>query len=502
MRGLGTACAVWIAGATVLAACAGGGRARRVASVRGAAAPAERIAEAIRAARPGDTVLIDPGLYEGSVWVESAGAPGAPIVVRSASGLGTVQLQGGGETLNIGAGAHDLVFEGLELRGSRDNLVHVQGGAHDVVLRDLIVHDAGDDGDGIKVNQARRVLIERVECYRPGRRPDRPDGNPAQECIDLLDVEQVVVQDCYLHDGGNMLVYAKGGSRDVVIQRNIVVGQGPEAIDPCVGLGAWTDRDLLGGREYEAEDVVFRNNLVAHCRAGAVGVYDARRALVLHNSLVDDGPEVIQFRAGNAPRAESRAVWIANNVLVDTGGAMQRPIVRRSHEVADLAVFRNLYWNSGRPVFAGLTDPAEEPGAVLTDPGLRLPAMPAATRARWREGLEPLLAARDRAASLQGAGAVRDDLFRGRRPAGAGPDLGAVEFGAEPSLPGESEPCGWPGRCAALGAPRQAAVAASHGAPLRRLSAPVPWIPAALASAAAAATIAVAVQRRRRSRGA
>jgi hypothetical protein len=331
--------------------------------------------------------------------------------------------------------------------------VHVQGGAHRVVLRDLLVHHAGDDGDGIKVNQAHDIVIERVECHHPWRRPGQPSGNPAQECIDLVDAQRIVVQDSYLHDGGNMLMYAKGGSRDVVFQRNVIVGQEEGAIDPCVGLGAWTDRELLRGREYEAEDVVFRNNVVVRCRAGALGVYDARRVWIVNNTLVDNGPAAIEFRAGNAPREESRDVHVVNNVVADTAGGLEAAIVRHSHEVTELEVMHNLYWNGGREVpAAGLVDPHAEPGGVMADPVLVPLAGEGSARVRAARSvaLDGRSAAIDRGLALQGPGRVTDDLLGWRRPHGRGVDLGSIEFGAtEPAaFSGIREP--WPSESASV----------------------------------------------------
>jgi hypothetical protein len=386
--------------------------------------------DAIRAASPGDNVLLAPGVYPGGLWIERSGSPGRPITIR-AERPGTVVIEGGGEGIDIGGGAHDLVLQDLEVRNTGDNLVHVQDGAHDVTLRGLRVHDAGDDGDGIKVNQARDIRIERVECFHPGRRPDRPGGNPSQECIDLVDVTRAVISDCYLHDGGNTLLFAKGGSHDIVFERNALVGQGRDAIDPCVGVGSPTDPELLRGQSYEAFDVVVRNNLVVGCHAGAVGVYDALHAWVVNNTFVDDGDDVVQFRAGNGPRAESRDVHFANNVFADASGRMVRAFALRSHALALFDARGDLYWNGrGRIGAEGLVDPRREPGAVIADPGL----IALGAHTRWpvlaSMAVVPTRAVRDAGARLDGPGRVDDDYLGRARPAGAGVDIGAFEIDA------------------------------------------------------------------------
>jgi hypothetical protein len=133
---------------------------------------------------------------------------------------------------------------------------------------------------------------------------------------------------------------------------------------------------------------------------------------MVHNTLVDDGPEVVQFRAGNAPRAESRDVHLVNNIVADSTGAMRRAVVQRSHGVAELEVRNNLYWNGGRAVPSGrLCDPNREPGAVRADPEWRgLPPVLTSVAEAVR-GLTPRSAGARRAAALGAAVAVTDDLL-------------------------------------------------------------------------------------------
>lgn len=388
-------------------------------------------ADRLHAARPGDTLALAPGVYPGGWWIDVSGAPGRPLVITALEGPGTVIVQGGDEGINIADGAHDIVLSNIEVRGTNDNLVHVQGGAHDIVLRNLHVHHAGPNGDGIKVNQAHDITIERIDCHDPGPRPDRPDGNPSQECIDMVDVQRVVVRDSYLHDGGNQLIFVKGASRDVVIERNVIARQGPDAIDPCVGLGGSTDLELLRGHAYEASDVVFRNNVVADCRAGGIGVYDAERVWIVNDTLVDVGDDGIQFRAGNGPAGESRNVHAINNWFVQRAGSHFTPFVLLSHEVRDFDAHSNaLSIAPGVTLETGLVDFASGVGSIVTREVPRgVPSRwdPAVVRS-WGQALPPFLV--DRGVTLRGAGGIDDDALGAQRPTGTGVDIGAFEVGA------------------------------------------------------------------------
>ncbi|MBK8695876.1 MAG: hypothetical protein IPN17_27345 [Deltaproteobacteria bacterium] len=57
-------------------------------------------------------------------------------------------------------------------------------------------------------------------------------------------------------------MYAKGGAQGVVFENNVIATQRAGAIDPMVGLDASTDSSLLGDAQFEAIDIVFRNNVM------------------------------------------------------------------------------------------------------------------------------------------------------------------------------------------------------------------------------------------------
>jgi hypothetical protein len=108
---------------------AGKGRTLKV----GAEGQYKKIVDAVKEAKPGDTVLVAPGVYEESVWMEQwpSGEPGNPITLRGEKGAildgakipappGRDQpgFQAGNDVhagINV-KGAHDLIVEGFEVR--------------------------------------------------------------------------------------------------------------------------------------------------------------------------------------------------------------------------------------------------------------------------------------------------------------------------------------------------------------------------------------------------
>lgn len=335
--------------------------------------PFDTIVTALQRARPGDRVLVRAGTYRGGGWISAQGTQSQPITVRSVDGPRRAVIAGGSESLRIGDGASYLVFDGLEVRGADNNVVHIDGGSHHIWLRNVFAHDAGRDGDVVKVNQSRSIYIESSELARPGRRTS--SENPYQECIDFVDTDDIAVRDSWVHDGGGSLMYAKGGSRGVVFERNVISGQRAGAADPMVGLGGVTDSSILGDARFEAFDLIFRNNIVVGGAAGGVALYDASNATIANNLFVNiDGSAIVQFRPGSGPAARSENVRAVNNIFLDSRGDMPDPFRRSgNHGVNAFTTSHNLFWNSGSRVpDASLIDLDTQPGHLVADPLIRV----------------------------------------------------------------------------------------------------------------------------------
>jgi len=348
-----------------------------------AASPLDTPQTALQRARPGDRILVRAGTYRGGGWIEARGTAQAPITVLSVDGPRRAVLEGGSETLRLGDGASYLVFDGLEVRNATSNVIHIDGNAHHITLRNIFAHDAGSNGDVVKVNQAAHIFIEGGEYARPGRRGSGSE-NPYQECIDFLAVDTLAVRDAWIHDGGSSLIYAKGGSRNVVFERNLINEQRAGASDPMVGLGGVTGVDFLGDGSFEAYEVVFRNNIVQGGASGGVALYDVRGAYVANNLFLDVNSVLVQFRpgAGTARRCEN--VRVVDNLFVDTRGRMPAPIGRTgNNQVTQFTWQHNMFWNNGGGVPSSvILNVTSQMGHMLANPGVRAMTGDRATLAR------------------------------------------------------------------------------------------------------------------------
>lgn len=299
--------------------------------------------EAIGSAEPGDEIILAAGTYRLSrqLWIDKQGTENSPIIIRSAGDKYSAKLTGSPEEgINIGDGAAYLVIDGLEVFGMGDNNIHVQN-AHHITLQNIKSYDAGRDGDVIKVNQAHHITVQNTELARSGARPGCPGENCWQELIDFVDTDDSVIRDNVMTDFGNLAGYVKGGSTNVVITGNTITGQRSGAGDPAWGLGGWTDSELLRGRQYEAINVRFENNIITNSSYGALGIYDASNVTIRGNTFNNNRGMLIEFKAGNAPLEKSDKVTIIANRFNNNQLNPDTLCVISSHNATAIAISNN-----------------------------------------------------------------------------------------------------------------------------------------------------------------
>ena len=218
-------------------------------------------------------------------------------------------------------------------------------GATDVVLEDLLIHNTGRDG--IKITpKSDNATIRRVEIHSTGAiyPPGTPGDSKNADGIDNVNGSGMVVEDSYIHDTATTGLYFKGGAADVVIQRNRIENTGDAGI--LVGFDTsleWFDPDL-DPRHYESIRGVVRNNIVRNTGYSGIGMYAARDAVVVNNTIVDAaqrGHAAIYFGipfqdwdpAGGRPPSLNPV--LRNNLVHGRAGRCLE--IRYSHELGGLS---------------------------------------------------------------------------------------------------------------------------------------------------------------------
>jgi len=399
---------------------------------------------------PGDVVEVEGGATYAAVRFTDAGGAGAPIVVRGVGGA-RPRIAGGVNTIE--AAANHYVFENLDLSGGTSRCFYHH--AHDITVRDSVVHDCPQHGILGADDDSGSLLLERVEVRRCG-------GGDRHHQIYMATDEVAYpgavfrMQGCWVHDanGGNNVK-----SR---AERNEIYGNWIEGayyheleligVDPAGGVAedeAREDSDVVGnvlvkrganerfavvrfggdgtGQSWGRYRFAFNTVLVAPGSDAAVfRLFDGLESVEMHGNVFArrGGGPVNLLREAEAVWSGGRAVAGTDN-WVPTGSTNVPPEWTGTRAGADpgLVASADLAALDLRP--AGASSP-------IVDSGLAPPPV-------FSEHPFPRPLGTPLASPLHGAGSVA------RVIAGA-IDRGAYELGTGPVVPDpDPEPGAGPG---------------------------------------------------------
>ena len=391
--------------------------------------------------------------------------PNNPLIVRADNPGGAI-LEAAGDPVGGNSNSEGfavlssrgVVVDGLEVRHSGDNAVHIGTYASYVWVRNCKIHDAGSDGDSIKINGSDHIYIENCEVYDPGQRT----GSMAwtwQENIDFMSSTDSAVRNCMLYHtarGGDAMLYAKGDSHRTVFEGNVLRDQYSGAWFPPITLGGtfhsepsqMVDGGVMGDdgpppvpdmNDYSGYDMVFRNNLVIRATHGSVAFTACSNGWVVNNVFYDCAGGGVWFLAQENAVRTSRDCHVNNNVFYDPDGDMEG-LFRRGLTANGLQMVvynfshsNNLFYNAGNPIpSTGFEDANAEIGAVFADPQFVSPGAGGGDvltiAANYRiPATSPTIDAGADMSSAPYPG-VAADFDGNTRPAGLAYDIGMFEY--------------------------------------------------------------------------
>jgi hypothetical protein len=279
-------------------------------------------------ARPGTTILVASGDFEGGVYLANVkGQAGKPIVIAAADPKNPPVFKGGANGLHLTEAEHvelrDLVFTGATANGLNiDDGGSYETPTHHVVLKNLKVRDVGAGGnqDGIKLSGVDDFRVEGCTVERWGR------GGSA---IDMVGCHRGVIEsNTFTHEGANGNgVQMKGGCVDVAVRRNRFENTGSRGVNIGGSTGLQYFRPALKDPPHaEAREIKVEGNTFIGTDAPVafVGV---------------DGA-VVRFNTIWVPRR-----W-AVRILQETTEAGFVPC-RKGEFSQNLVVFRSNQWGEG-----------------------------------------------------------------------------------------------------------------------------------------------------------
>lgn len=320
-------------------------------------APFKTIGKALTVSNAGAEIVLRSGIYNESLRIQDEN-----ITIRSFEGE-TVTI-----TTNNTNGSPDQTIWFQEEGGKLINL-NVVGGFYyavkfekgDGLIKNSRIHDSGRDCIKI-VPGANNITIENCEIYNSGQR-----DNSNAEGIDNVNGDGFVLRESYIHDTGTTGVYVKGGGRNCLIERNLIMNTGNAGIL----LGFFTDEEFYrldndadtNPEYYGNIDGVVRNNIIVNTSGPGIGLFASLNSKVYNNTLVnvaEDSRGGIHFEPldddGNGTPTPVVNPTMTNNILVMSS---TRPILegRKIGAVnsmsGTISINHNLYHRvTGAPSFS------------------------------------------------------------------------------------------------------------------------------------------------------
>ncbi len=337
---------------------------------------------AIRDARPGDTITLADGVYPISGNITCAtDARSAPITVRAASALGAHLRFDAPEGFKVNAAGwrfEDLKIEGACATDSAcEHAFHLAGDADQVVLARNTVWNYNahlkSNGAGDPRQFPDDVLIEGNTFYNDA---PRQTSNPVTP-IDVVGGKRWIIRANLIYDfakaQGNNISYGaflKGGSRDGLIERNLILCEREHTGFTRIGLsigGGGTSPDSIcegGSCTPEHQGALVRNNIVARCPE-SLGLYvnKGQNTRVFHNLFYDVTGVDIRFASSSA---DVRYNVMSGRLRTRDGASMTQ-----EHNLTEASLAQWMSWFTapaqGDFTLTGLPDTAQAPLDAVPD---------------------------------------------------------------------------------------------------------------------------------------
>ena len=323
----------------------------------------------LAAAKPGDTILVAPGAYEGGITVSNArGEAGKPIAVRAADPKNPPVFRGGNSGLHLSGAAHvelaDLCFEGAAANGINiDDAGKLDASTHHITLKNLKVGKVGANGneDGIKLSGVDDFRVEGCAVDRWGS---------AGSGIDMVGCHRGVIEgNTFTHTGaGANAIEMKGGSAEIAIRRNRFENAGARAIQLGGSTSLQYFRPPIGGAPHpEARDITVEGNTILGSEA-AIAFVGVDGAIVRFNTIHVPHKwaiRILQESAGPGFPPCRNGRFTDNIVVFESGKWAEGGVnVGPGTEPASFTFARNLWYCADAPERSKPNLPSEEKGGV------------------------------------------------------------------------------------------------------------------------------------------
>src|SRR5262245_17567670 len=194
------------------------------------AAPWKTLQRAAANLPAGSTLVLRGGIYRGPVIIRASDVTIQGYQEEKATIQTPMDSEKNGSSLwFLEAGG---TLRNLELVGGHSYALKLEHGK--AAIENCKIHDCGHHGIKIPSVSVGKVTIRKCEIYNTGLR------DKSGQAIDNVRSNDLLVQECHIHDIPGYGAVAKGGSRNCLFERNLFVNCGAG-----IFLGGSTDDNLF-----------------------------------------------------------------------------------------------------------------------------------------------------------------------------------------------------------------------------------------------------------------
>ncbi|MFY9234381.1 MAG: right-handed parallel beta-helix repeat-containing protein [Fimbriimonadaceae bacterium] len=305
----------------------------------------ESLARAMRNAKPGTRILIEPGTYRGGISASIHGAKDKPIVIRAADPKNPPRIVGGGTGIHLSDSSYVEISD-LIIEKATNNGINIDDGgtyetpSHHIKLHNLQVRDLPPgNNDGIKLSGVTDSQV--ISCL-----VERWGGSG----VDMVGCSKVDIIDSTFRSGGDSGVQAKGGSSDINIRRCRFEDYGQRGVNAGGSTGMqffrWFPKAPADGQKFEAKNV-----RIADCTfiggVAPLAFVGVDGALAEYNTILNPGRWAIRIlqETRDAGFVPSRGVRFERNLVVFSSGRWSEGGVNIGPGTAPLTfTFKENFW--------------------------------------------------------------------------------------------------------------------------------------------------------------
>lgn len=262
----------------------------------------QTLAHAISKARPGDTIYVGAGRYQGQLYMNRfAGEESAPIRFVADTAGEHLRNDGGAVELVNGSGllymkdSHHVHFVGFEMRSGSGTLLY-NDGSDGVVFEDCTIESGGG---ALHANRADGFVVRRCEITASGH-----GVYSAGATVTLTDstIRVTNASNSPLH----------GANRSTITGDRVTLLGGGHVVYLAGGVLTLTNAVLAGGRNTAihgaSSPAVTLVQSTLH-GVGGDGIYASGGSWTVRNTIISDPARYAFFRAGNAAFDESHGLY-------------------------------------------------------------------------------------------------------------------------------------------------------------------------------------------------